>query len=91
MRLAALVTDSRLRFHGCARVIGNNEDGTANVPPLDLPLPAVPGQVQSIDARKDGKQQISPAENEKVLEYLKTHRINVNVRQVLPSGQSKID
>ena len=85
--------ESRLRYHGCARVIANRADGEPNVPPAEER--GGQGQVQRLErerggARDDGRREAEREEREAVIEYLKTHRINVNVRQVLPAGLSTI-
>ena len=84
---------SRLRYHGCARVIANRADGEPNVPPAAGE--AGPGQVQGLEEgkgeeRDEARREAEREERDAVIEYLKTHRINVNVRQVLPPGLSAI-
>ncbi|GMH50792.1 hypothetical protein TrRE_jg4790 [Triparma retinervis] len=73
---------SRLRFHGLAKVLGN-----------DVKLPVVDEGLRTAGLAFGGEGGEGGGEEEsgQVVKYLEEHRINVNVRQVLPDGVSRID
>lgn len=81
--------DSRLRFHGMCKIL-TNEGSDFTLPEVDEGL--VCSEDEQITHFEVGGDFIEPEEEEKekVEEFLKTHRINVNVRQVLPDGQDRI-
>ncbi|GMH62482.1 hypothetical protein TrLO_g2969 [Triparma laevis f. longispina] len=81
--------DSRLRFHGMCKIL-TNEGSDFTLPEVDEGL--VCSEDEQITHFEVGGDFVEPEEEEKekVEEFLKTHRINVNVRQVLPDGQDRI-
>lgn len=65
--------DCRLNYHGMARTI-----------PVTFNLPVVPRLTSSITFR--GTSVVPASDEEPLAAFLRTHRININVRQVLPDG-----
>lgn len=83
-----LAGDSRLAFHGMARVI-----------PEQVKLPIVDSIFSCSDSGKDyhnctlGSKENNDIEKEEqiaVCQFLKSHRININIRQVLPHNMNEV-
>jgi len=72
--------ESRRAYHGVARVLEGGGWGWGGV--------ERGGDDVEFDS---GAAEIAQEEQEAVVEYLKTHRVNVNIRQVLPDGVETID
>ncbi|GMH94800.1 hypothetical protein TrVE_jg9940 [Triparma verrucosa] len=84
--------ESRLRFHGMCRVLVHGSEGEmVSLPPVDEDLICQEDkQIKELEEEEVPGQEMESEEREGVEEFLKTHRINVNVRQVLPDGQESI-
>ena len=65
--------DCRLNYHGMARTI-----------PVPFNFPVVPRLTTSLTFR--GTSVVPESDEEPLAVFLRTHRININVRQVLPDG-----
>lgn len=83
-----LAGDSRLAFHGMARVI-----------PEQVKLPIVDSCVSCSDHEKDnqictlGSKENNDIDEEQqiaICRFLKSHRININIRQVLPHNMKEV-
>jgi alkylated DNA repair protein alkB family protein 1 len=82
--------ESRMAYHGIARVLTSDTP----LPPLSKSRTLSPSSPLSTDGSAEGREgvqfniseDLTEEEVERVEGYLKGHRINVNVRQVLPDG-----
>ena len=78
-----LAGDSRLCYHGMARVVPDS---------IALPLPRR-NELQICSLSEIGvglRQPMSACDLEAVKSFLSSHRININLRQVLPAGMDRI-
>ena len=69
-----LAGKSRLAYHGMAKVIPNLDEDLPSVAYCDMSLPSESSIV------------IPDTERAAVASFLSSHRININIRQVLPDG-----